>query len=125
MAERNFDYMGWVKTQACCLSPDGLTAAGLGDRPGRPDWSNAIAAAGPCSGQVEADHAGLDRGLSQKAPDDTCIPLCSGHHRDRTEERGFFGGLDRDAKRSWRLAAILRHQMRYSRWRAAAAVDVF
>ena len=93
MRERDFDYMGWVKTLRCLLS--GLDGAG------------------PCSGVVEADHAGLNSSLSSKAPDDTCIPLCTGHHRDRHACTGFFRGLEKDWKREWRLEAIAKTQGEY------------
>ncbi len=42
-----------------------------------------------CSRIIEAHHAGK-RGLGQKAPDDTCIPLCVRHHRQATDYSGFF-----------------------------------
>lgn len=83
--ERDIDYMLWVKTLPCLLA-------------GNPE-------AGPCTGVVEADHAG-ERGLGQKAPDDTCIPLCSGHHLDRHACTGFFRGRPKPWKREWRAEAI-------------------
>jgi len=92
--ERDFDYMGWVKTLPCLLYR--------------------LEGAGPCSpGYAEADHAGLDAGLSQKAPDNTCIPLCSDHHLDRHAATGFFRGRSKDWKREWRLEAIAKTQAAY------------
>lgn len=123
--ERNFDYMGWIKGQPCALSPHGLSLTGLVDRPGRPAWSAVLTAAGPCSGLVEADHAGLDRGLSQKADDDTCVPLCQHHHQDRTETNGYFATLTLDQRRMWRIAMITHHRMRYSRLRQASDAGWF
>lgn len=99
--ERDFDYMGWVKTRPCLLRT-----------------------IGPCSGVVEADHAG-ERGLGQKAPDNTCIPLCSSHHLDRHACTGFFRGLPRDWKRRWRRAAIAHTQHRYRRFKGSAVSLAF
>lgn len=92
--ERDFDYMEFVKTLPCRLA--GLEGAG------------------PCSGVTEADHAGLDAGLTQKAPDDTCIPMCTGHHRDRHACTGFFRGREKGWKRNWRLCAIAETQAEYA-----------
>lgn len=64
--ERDVDYMLRVKTLPC-------VARHLG----------------PCDGVVEADHAG-PRGIGQKADDTTTIPICTGHHRDRTDFSGAF-----------------------------------
>ena len=62
--------------------------------------------AGNCSGVVEADHAGIGVGIGQKAPDNTCIPLCSGHHLDRHACTGFFRGREKSWKREWRVEMI-------------------
>jgi hypothetical protein len=75
--ERFFEYMGWVKTLPCVLIRNGV-----------------------CAGSIEADHAG-SRALSQKAHDSTCIPLCTRHHRDRTDYRGVFVGFDAERMRTW------------------------
>lgn len=56
----------------------------------------------PCEGAVQPHHAGV-RGLRQKAPERTIIPLCSAHHDRRmphsvhTLGKGFwtFHGLDK------------------------------
>jgi len=81
--------MRWVKTLPCVLA--------------------GVASAGVCDGPVEADHAG-SRGVGQKAPDSTCIPLCSKHHRDRTDMRGAFGAFFAREMRSWCDAMITRTQ---------------
>jgi hypothetical protein len=83
--ERAYDYMGWVKTQEC------LCAQNVYDD--------------PCEGPIEADHAG-DRGLGQKAPDNTCVPLCMKHHRARTDMRGIFTTFDAHAMYLWRSSAV-------------------
>ena len=77
--------MGFVKTQPCCLHS-------LGD----------------CEGVVEADHAG-DR-VIHRAPDETCIALCSKHHYDRTNSRGFFAEMTKPERREWRMARIVETQ---------------
>lgn len=68
---------------------------------------------GPCGGEVEADHAG-GRGLGQKAPDSTCIPLCTQHHRDRHNTTGGFevmgkgaGGKVDSRGRTWNMRGWL------------------
>lgn len=75
--QRDWTFMGAVKQLRCLLEDQG-----------------------DCEGQVEADHAGA-RPLGHKAPDDTCIPLCSGHHRQRTDYAGFFAGFTASLMRVW------------------------
>ena len=62
-----------------------------------------------CRGSVEADHMGA-RGIGQKADDRTCVPLCSHHHRARTDHSFEFKHMTRDELRAWRAAAIERTQ---------------
>ena len=95
-------YMAWVKTQPCELA--------------------GVEGAGHCWGGIEADHAGEKPGLGMKADDSTCIPLCSRHHRHRTVRDGFFRGMTREAELDWRMAAVLRTQVRYQAHRAAMEV---
>lgn len=75
---RHFDWMLAVKLMPCCL------------------WF-----LGCCDGEVEADHAG-DRGLGEKSHDNTTIPLCTRHHRERTDMTGYFASFDRHRMREWR-----------------------
>lgn len=101
--ERDTDFMLFVKRQPCVvreLPPYAFAG---------PGHVEAVKRATACGGRVEADHAG-DRGLGQKADDDTCIPLCSSHHRERTDHTGTFRQLTRDEARAWRTAAIERTQ---------------
>jgi len=91
--ERDLEFMRFVKTLPCLLA--------------------GVEGAGPCAGPTEADHAGLDAGLNQKAPDSTCIPLCSQHHFDRHACMRFFRGVPKQEKREWRLAAIEKTQAEY------------
>ena len=80
--ERQVDYMLWVKTLPC-------VARHLG----------------PCSGVVEADHAGA-RGLGQKCSDIETIPICTGHHRERTDFSGTFKTWNKDGMRVFLAGAI-------------------
>lgn len=54
-----------------------------------------------CLGPIEADHDSRGRGLGQKSDDSTVIPLCTGHHRERTDHTGSFKYLTRDQVRAW------------------------
>lgn len=90
---RNWEYMDWVRSQRCLLAKKG--------------------GAGDCQGRTEADHAGVDHARGRKAPDETCIPLCTRHHRDRHEATGFFRDMSKDERRQWRLEAIVRTQQAY------------
>ncbi len=58
-----------------------------------------------CTGRVQADHAGT-RALSQKAPDDTTIPMCRNHHGERTDYRGTFKNWDAAMMRTFNDWAI-------------------
>lgn len=68
--------------------------------------------AGRCCGRVQADHAGL-RSFGQKADDDTCIPLCEKHHRDRTDYTGYFKNWRGVRMRAWCDRVIHVTQGRY------------
>jgi hypothetical protein len=80
---RDFSYMAWITLQTCCVCESQHS----------PQFSKSY-----------AHHAG-PRGLSQKSPDRTCIPLCWRHHdRNSTASihslgKRFWGvyGLDRNA----------------------------
>lgn len=69
---RDFAFMMFVKTLPCM-------------------WRDL----GGCAGPIEADHAGR-RGLGQKAPDNTCVPACQHHHRQRTDHSGPFRAMTRE-----------------------------
>jgi hypothetical protein len=69
-----------------------------------------------CSGPVEADHMGA-RGIGQKAEDDTCAPVCQGHHSERHAHAGEFFQLNREELRAWRAEAIERAR---AAWRQRA-----
>lgn len=86
--ERHVDYMLAVKAMLPCI----------------------LSHLGECEGVVEADHAG-DRGLGQKSHDNTVIPLCTRHHRDRTDLTGFFSSFDRATMREWRHARVAETQV--------------
>ncbi len=58
-----------------------------------------------CSGRIEADHAGRHY-AGMKASDDTTIPMCSAHHRERHDFAGVFKGWDGAQMRAWLDAQI-------------------
>src|SRR5262245_2971285 len=95
--DRDYDRMRWVKTQPCM-------------------WRDLSR----CAGVVEADHGGR-RPLSHKAPDDTCVPCCTLHHRQRTDCSGPFRYLTRDEMRMLLDAEIERMQKGYERHRTTSA----
>ncbi len=68
--------------------------------------SCAAAGMGPCSGPMEAHHAGR-RGVGQKSSDRETCGLCRGHHRHLTDHTGPFKGWTREQRRLWQDAAIL------------------
>jgi hypothetical protein len=75
-AQSNPAFLAWVHGESCCL-------------------------AGPrCAGRIEAHHAGRKPGMALKAPDDTCVPLCTRHHDELTTHRGAFAGMSREALRA-------------------------
>jgi hypothetical protein len=82
MAGEDPAYVSWVRQQTCMA-----------------DWT------GQCRGAVQAHHAGK-RGLGQRSDDDTCIPLCDGHH-DAWHDGGLpFSGASKDLRRMWADLAI-------------------
>lgn len=94
--ERGFEFMEWVRTLPCVVSRIG--GAGILEAP--------MTGFGRCVGPVQADHAGRRSGMSHKALDRTCIPMCMTHHVQRTEYRGVFGHITLDQRRDWCAAAI-------------------
>jgi hypothetical protein len=66
-----------------------------------------------CAGPTEAHHAG-ERAGWRKAPDDTVVPLCSGHHRALTDRTGCFSGWPKGALKKWELAAVAYYSARYT-----------
>jgi hypothetical protein len=83
---RDIDFMIFVKRLRCCARH-----------------------LGPCLGPVEADHVG-PRGLGQKSDDRFVIPLCTGHHRARTDFSGVFKNFDQAAMRSFVVQALVQTQ---------------
>jgi hypothetical protein len=88
--ERAPAYMAWVKTLPCYVVALRLTFAT------------------PCRGVVEADHAGskMSEGDGLRAYDHTCIPLCTGHHRERHDFCGTFEAFDQQQMRVFLSTAI-------------------
>ena len=58
---REPEYLAWLHTQSCAA------------------W--VLDTCCGCKGRIEAHHAGV-RGVGQRAPDATAIPLCVRHHRE-------------------------------------------
>lgn len=98
---RDLAYMGWVKTRPCSAGSWEIPLLWRGPRPDA------------CRGAIEAHHAGV-RGVGQKAPDATCIGLCSHHHRELTDRAGCFAGWPRGALKDWELAVVDRYQELYA-----------
>lgn len=89
--ERYVDYMLWVKTLPCAAQ---------------------LVAGHVCQGPIEADHAG-ERGFGQKAHDNTCIPMCTLGHRERTDFSGPFRSWNKAAMREFLVGRII-HTQRYA-----------
>jgi hypothetical protein len=92
--DRDFAFMGFVKLQLCSVEEE------------NPDPDRDPT---PCSGVIEADHVG-ERGMGQKADDRTCIPMCTGHHRERHDHCGTFKYCTREQIRGWKRRAMARTQ---------------
>lgn len=90
MAGEDPEYTRWVRGRSCVLAP--------------------LA----CRGGVEAHHAGLDRGLGQRASDATCIPLCTLHHRAWHDAAPPFRALSQLERRAWATDMIARTQKAYA-----------
>lgn len=75
---------------------------------------------GPCRGHVDPHHAGDDRGLGQKASDDTCIPMCRKHHTEIEDVTGAFKGWIKEMLRSWQDEKIAATRATVGEARAAA-----
>lgn len=59
----------------------------------------------PCEGVVEADHQGR-RPMGRKCNDDEAVPLCTLHHRQRTDWTGPFKDWTGEEMRAWLLDGI-------------------
>lgn len=121
--DRDMARMRWCKDQNCCLLVLQHALVRSAD-PLRMDTPAAVLSlwfgreVDFCSGHVEAHHAG-EHGMGAKADDDTCIPLCSSHHRDLTDRRGVFAGWPPRSLKAWELAAVAHYQARYAEHLAA------
>lgn len=110
-AIRDEAYKAWVRMLVCCarwnprlipvvLGPPPNFKTHWGT-PGMPPRRETL-----CSGRIDPHHAGGDRGLGQKASDDTCIPLCRAHHQDIEDVTGVFKGWTKLQLRGWQDAQI-------------------
>lgn len=96
---RDRERMGWCKMQACTVAEIGFDALRA--------VATIPAALWRCDGVIEADHAGERiAGKGTKAPDDTVIPMCTRHHRDRTESKGIFAYMSPEQRKQWRDRAV-------------------
>lgn len=89
---RDIDFMLFVKTLLCSVEEE---------------WPDVDQRPTACGGVVEADHMG-SRGLGQKADDRTCAPICTQHHRERSDHTGTFKHITKEQEREWRARAITR-----------------
>lgn len=89
--DRDWGYMGWVKTQPCIARL--LVTSGF-----------------ECAGTIEADHIG---GRYGDDSDRRCVPMCQRHHEDRTGRvggKGVFSGWSLERRREWGAKAIAETQ---------------
>ncbi len=86
----------FVKSQRCIVSHFAEYAAAID--PARPKQT-------PCGGVIEADHLG-PHGLSHKGEDRLVAPICTQHHRERTDHSGAFRDFDREDMRDFVSIAI-------------------
>lgn len=92
MAGEDDEYVRWVRSRYCLLTP-----------------------VGGCDGPVEAHHAGRDRGMGQRADDSTAVPLCHRHHVcDWHGATGAFKGWSRAQRRAWADWAVERTRAAYA-----------
>ncbi len=98
---RSLEYMTAVAGLGCCAD----LAAKVRLR-GSPLLGSVVVI---CLGRVEVDHAGR-RGMGQKCSDFETIPLCSKHHRERTDFSGDFKYFDQATMRDFLEEAIARTQ---------------
>lgn len=84
------EYLDWIRRQ-CCAARD----------------------FGPCGGRIEAHHAGKNPGVSLKAPDSSCIPLCSYHHAALGSFYGPFRQWSGERARRWQDDQIGETRSRY------------
>ena len=97
LRDRADAFMSWVRTRPCTVSRIGL--AGI--------VNHVLILGLPCSGPVQADHAGERiAGMSTKCMDRDCIAMCLRHHEDRTNSAGIFEPMTKEQRREWRRAAI-------------------
>ena len=78
---RNPRYLAWIRTQPCCVC--GITRG------------------------IEAAHTG-PRGLGQKSPDSSAIPLCAKHHRTGNDSYHRLGPRKFSEKHGLNIPAIVR-----------------
>jgi hypothetical protein len=93
--ERSEPYKAWIRTLAC-------TACGI-------------------EGRSEAAHTGRDGGMSQKASDLSCIPLCRDCHTMRADSYHRIDGGKRAFERRYRVSFVREVKRLNAEWRERAA----
>lgn len=99
--DHDFAYMAFVRARACAIH-------GMMD-----PRSVGLVTVFECFRAAQAHHAGT-RGLGQRAPDRTCIPLCARHHRDLHDATGVFLGWSKAQRREWQDERIAEMQALYA-----------
>jgi hypothetical protein len=89
--ERNEPYRAWIRTLAC-------TACGI-------------------EGRSEAAHTGRDGGMSQKASDLSCIPLCRDCHTMRADSYHRIDGGKRAFERRYHVSFAREVKRLNAEWR--------
>lgn len=102
---RDLARMKWIKTLPCAVTFGWWPVELVGD----------------CGGVVEADHAGR-HGMSHKAPDNTCIPLCMRHHREPGLNAILYGKVERGDIREFKDFMIDHYQKVYAEQVAAGMI---
>lgn len=115
---RDWAFMAWVRRQPCSARNILVSYPSMRTHhlvTGVPVGEEILVPSTPCSGRVEADHAGKKPAGWRKAPDRTCIPMCKKHHRERETFSGMFRHWDKESMRRWLDARIAVTQGEYDR----------
>lgn len=95
-----------------------------GENPDFVSWCHELPCAArdlsPCDGGITAHHAG-PRGYGQRAHDETCVPLCAGHHTAWHDLRYPFKYTTKAERAAWRDRAI---EETHAAWRRRGGGDV-
>lgn len=70
-----------------------------------------------CTGVIEADHQGPDKGTGLKDHDRTTVPMCTGAHTDRHLRKGYFAGRSKQWMHDWCADNVSETTARFERSR--------